>query len=195
MDQSNTSSVLQQWDGQPVHQAMRSILDRTLPPSHTLVFDHEGRVEGGEVQLLLGQAESHSLAIGDVVSVRKRLFSVLVEGLENMHRHAHDQDGNAAAALADDPEGYTIYMGNTVPVMLAAMMEHRIGLLNEMDDGSLKEHYLRLLSNEGRTERGGAGIGLFTMARKCSRPMRMHVMPLNEQLACMVLQIRVARRP
>jgi hypothetical protein len=177
----------------PVSCVMRSLIHRELGVRDDLVFDHEGRIGDEEVRSLLDLAERHSLGRCDPVMVRKRLFSVLVEGLENINRHAGEWKMNAGAILADRPHGYDIFLGNAMPLASCAMMRLRIEMLNEMEDAVLKEHYMMLLANEGRTEKGGAGIGLFTMARKCDRPMQVYATNLNENMACIVLGIRVAR--
>jgi hypothetical protein len=183
----------QEDDRPPVHRILRSIIADRLGNEGDRVFDHHGPIGEDQVRTLLDRAEKHSLDRADPVLVRKRLFSILVEGLENINRHAGRYRMQAGAVLADNSSGYDICLGNVVPVMSGAMMESRICMLNEMDAGVLKEQYLMLLGHEGRTGRGGAGIGLYTMARKCTRPMQVYMAPLTDRLACLVLRVRVAR--
>lgn len=159
-----------------------------------VVFEHHGPMDHSVVETLLAKAEEASIAARDAVALRKRLFNVLVEGLDNMRLHAgEDHRESAFAVLVDTPAGYRLLMGNALPVATAALLTHRVGILNEMDEADLREHYMRLLSNDSRTERGGAGLGLLTMARKSARPMVARTLPRDGGSAYFALELAVLR--
>lgn len=157
-----------------------------------MVFDHQGLVDHGVVHRLLALAEETSLEAGDPVAARKRLFNVLTEGLENIHHH-HLPDSAVAsfARMVRAPWGYRLVMGNVVPAATAALLSHRVDILNEMDDAELKSQYLKLLSMQERTEHGGAGLGLITMARKSDGPIRTHCRDLGDGTVCFALELTV----
>ncbi|MDQ3101734.1 MAG: SiaB family protein kinase [Bacteroidota bacterium] len=165
-----------------------------LPEGDGTVLNHVGPVGAETVQVLLDQAERFSEWKEDPIVLRKRLFNVLVEGLENIHRHS-DGSNNATAGvlLKATPEGYTMILGNGMPVTIGTMLAHRIDVLNEMDDHDLKEHYLKLLAHDGRTERGGAGLGLMTMARKSSRPMKFRSTVVDAHTIYGILELRITK--
>lgn len=161
---------------------------------HNVVFVHHGPMDPATLHILLTRAEEASLAAGDGVGLRKRLFNVLVEGLENMQRHTMDPHlDSGIAVLVDRGDGYRLLLGNALPVASAALLVHRVGVLNEMEEVDLKEYFLKLLANDGRTDRGGAGLGLITMARKSAKPMLVHSVPKDEHTAYFALEIAVLR--
>ena len=163
-------------------------------PSCQVVFAHYGTITPGVLEGLLAKAESASLEVGDGVALRKRLFNVLVEGLENMHRHIDaDLADSCCAFLVDKGDGYRLFLGNALPVAAAALLVHRVSVLNEMDEVDLKEHFLKLLANDGRTDRGGAGLGLITMARKSAKPMLVRSIRRDANTAYMALELAVLR--
>ncbi len=160
-----------------------------------VVFKHYGTIGNDHMQQLLDLAEKRSQEAGDPVALRKRLFNVLVEGLENINRHAGAQFiGTAGFVLLDGAEGYTAIWGNGMSMMLATMMEQRLEVLNEMDNAALKEYYLKLLANDGRTENGGAGLGLMTIARKSARPMQFRILGVDDHTVYGVFQVHVPRQ-
>lgn len=173
----------------------RPALDHLLSGTgHRTVFAHTGPVDHTVVEGLLASAEAASLAAGDAVTVRKRLFNVLVEGLENVHHHAGDDHRSSAfAVLVDAGDGYRLVMGNSMPVAMAALLTHRVEVLNSMDEADLKQHFMLMLGNDSRTERGGAGLGLLTMARKCHRPIIVRTFPLDQHSAYLVMEVAVLR--
>lgn len=161
---------------------------------HVVVFEHHGSMDPTTLHILLTKAEEASLAAGDGVGLRKRLFNVLVEGLENMQRHTMDPHRESGiAVLVDRGDGYRLLLGNALPVASAALLVHRVGVLNEMEEVDMKEYFLKLLANDGRTDRGGAGLGLITMARKSAKPMLVHSVPKDEHTAYFALEIAVLR--
>ncbi|MFZ1688335.1 MAG: DUF6272 family protein [Flavobacteriales bacterium] len=145
---------------------------RCAQDGRTIVFAHQGELTQDGLAELVAIAEHYSLVQCDDVSTRKRLVGVLVEGLENAHRHVTAAFRQSIfAVLTCNNERYMVAVGNAMPIVTAALLSHRVSILNEMDDVDVKEHYLKLLSNTGRTKSGGAGLGLLTMARKSRRPV------------------------
>jgi hypothetical protein len=117
---------------------------------------------------------------------------VLVEGLENVHHHALSVDGRAAFAILMRSEaGYRFAFGNGTHMVTALKLAQRVEVLNEMDEVDLKEHYLKLLALDARSEHGGAGLGLLTLARRAARPIRTRVIPVGADLAFFGLELEV----
>ena len=171
-------------------QARETLLGRVV--SDASVFLHLGAVDPSIVQRLLSKAEEHSIMSGDPVMLRKRLFSVMVEGLENIQRHASGElNSSAAVLLRPIANGYSIHFGNGMPSIVAAILDQRLALFNQMSDEDLKEHYLKLLESNGRTERGGAGLGLISMARKTTRPMLFESISVSESSVYGMFQVNV----
>ncbi len=137
-----------------------------------VVFEHSGAVHTDLITNMLELVEAHSHAYGDPVMLRKRLIHVLVEAVDNMHRHALGILANASfALLVRNREGYRFTTGNAVPFATAMLLSRRVEILNAMGAEDLKEHYMKLLANESRSSNGGAGLGLLTLARKSMRPI------------------------
>lgn len=68
--------------------------------SASVVFEHRGAMDHARMERLLEMAEAHSVEAKVGVAARKRLFNVLVEGLENIRTHApEDLRGTAFAQL------------------------------------------------------------------------------------------------
>ncbi|MBK8341158.1 MAG: hypothetical protein IPK99_14705 [Flavobacteriales bacterium] len=158
----------------------------------TLLWEHAGSFRRADLDLALHRVENFSVDRSDATAVRKRLISVLVEGMENILVHVGEgQAALCAVMVLRTSSDYRLVFINPVPLATAALLQHRIDFLNEMDEVGLKEHYLKLLANRERTERGGAGLGLLTMARRSQRPMRVSCKPLSETEALFALELAV----
>ena len=98
-----------------------------------MVFEYAGPVDRNKLDELVEIAEARSLAVRDGVSIRKRLFNVLVEGLENIHRHTPIEFADSGFALLERRDGhYRVVIGNTLPAASAALLSHRVEVLNDM---------------------------------------------------------------
>ncbi|MBK6627683.1 MAG: hypothetical protein IPJ87_10145 [Flavobacteriales bacterium] len=159
-----------------------------------VLWEHSGILTRVDLESALARVEAGSLSVSDPVAVRKRLVSVLVEGVENILHHAGQaQAAEGSVLVGRTEEAYRIVLVNRVELATAALLQHRIEMLNAMDEVALKEHYLMLLANESRTAKGGAGLGLLTMARRSRRPMRVHVSANGGGYAVFCLELAVAR--
>lgn len=170
-----------------------SELARRSAGAGSVVFAHTGPLEREEMERLVTLSETHSLVSSVGVSTRKRLVNLLVEGLENIRHHTPgDLAATAFALLVFESGAYRLVFGNAAPQVTVTSLSHRIGILNEMDEADLREYHLKLLANEGRTERGGAGLGLLTMARKSSGPIVTHAFPRDGETAFLALELVLA---
>ncbi len=172
---------------------LETVRSRVLAePLGEVVFAHAGTLSHEDVAALLAVAEGYAQAREDGVALRKRLISVLVEGLENVHHHALEVADHAAfAILLRSAEGYRFAFGNGVHLAVAMQLEQRLLMLGEMDEVGLKEQYLKLLANDARSSHGGAGLGLLTLARRCGRPIVPRITPVGDDMAFFSLELRV----
>ncbi len=161
-----------------------------------VIFEHAGAMEHADVERLLSVAEAWSLAKEDPKLLRKRLVNVLMEALENLSRHVdHECQQTVLARLIRTSDSYRLVIANAVPLASAAVLMSRVEILGKMSPEELKEHNMILLQSEGRTTKGGAGLGLVTMARKCNGRIAAYSSPIDERSALFQLDLAVALDP
>jgi hypothetical protein len=173
----------------------KAVLDSVLNGNRQgLVFQFAGPITHPDVESMVRRAEEFSIGANDGVVVRKRLLNVLVEALENVRLHVEaDLASTAFALLLSDAECYRLVVGNAVPSATAELLLNRVEVINGMTEADMKEHYLKLLSSDGRTQRGGAGLGLITLARKGARPINALSHPRDGATRFLILDVRVLR--
>lgn len=162
-------------------------------PCAVVVIEHSGVVTGENLTSMVAKAEQHSLVMDDPTSIRKRMMQVLVEAVDNLNRHGLGLLGEATfALLVRDRLGYCLTTGNAVPHALAMVLSKRVEILNMMAQEDLKEHYLKLLSVPGRSANGGAGLGLFTLARKGRLPIMASFDSVGPFTSYFTLEVRIS---
>ncbi|HEY0977751.1 MAG TPA: DUF6272 family protein [Flavobacteriales bacterium] len=178
--------------GHPHLQEARSRLHSC--PAAEVVFEHIGDVDHDTVARMVAAAEASDQVAFDGVMVRKRLVNIAMEALENIHHYAMMEHRHYSyALLVRDSRGYAMAFGNAVEAVTGALLINRLGIINQMDPEDLKEHYQKLLNNEGRSSQGGAGLGLLTIARRCAGPLLGRTVPIAPGAALFTLELRLDR--
>ncbi|MBP8824800.1 MAG: hypothetical protein KBH07_14250 [Flavobacteriales bacterium] len=161
-------------------------------PATVLVLEHSGVVTGADVPVMVAKAEDHSRHMADPIPVRKRMMQVLVEAVDNLNRHGLGLLADATfALLVQDRHGYRLATGNAVPWATAMVLSKRVEILNMMAQEDLKEQYLKLLTFSGHSANGGAGLGLFTLARKGKLPLVASFDPVGPFTSYFTLEMRI----
>jgi len=171
------------------HDGLVNNENRKILVSHNGTFSQDlvGSLSNGVEELLVSK--------GDKRIVIKRMFSILLEGLQNIRLHGrHDEKGEQLAFLiiAADDNSYKIYMANIVENTEVGKIESYLDELNDYDDAVLKEKYLSVLSNEFMSAKGGAGLGLITTRMK-SGPLGSRFAELNNEQTLFVLEVTLER--
>lgn len=171
------------------HDALVNEENRKIIVSHNGTFSHElvGSLSNGVEELLISK--------GDKRVVIKRMFSLLLEGLQNIRLHGkHDANGQQLAYLiiAENKASYKILMANMIDNEEESKIESYLKELNELNDDVLKEKYLAVLSNEFMSTKGGVGLGLITTRMK-SGPLAFRFEDLEDGHSLFELEVTLPR--
>jgi len=137
--------------------------------SRKILVSHNGTFSQDLVGSLSNGVEELLISKGDKRVVVKRMFSILLEGLQNIRLHGKiDDTGKQLAFLviAADDDSYKVLMANMVEDVEIGKIETYLDQLNSYEEDVLKEKYLDVLSNEFMSAKGGAGLGLITTRMK-----------------------------
>ena len=162
----------------------------------TIVVSHFGEFSQELVNTLSNTVEEFMFGIGDKKGTIKRVFSILVEGLQNIRLHGERDDNNNQASffiIAQDEDFYRISCGNLILNDNVAMVREKIESINAFSDGELKEHYMEVLTNGIISNKGGAGLGFITMAMKSKNKLDFLLEPVNDDFSCFSLTAKIAR--
>lgn len=171
------------------HDALVNEENRKILVSHNGTFSQDlvGSLSNGVEELLVSK--------GDKRVVIKRMFSILLEGLQNIRLHGKFDSNNEQLAfliIGAAEESYKILMANMIEKKEAKKIESYLNELNGYSDEVLKEKYLSVLSNEFISSKGGAGLGLITTRMK-SGPLAFDFKDLDEAHTLFILEVTLPR--
>ncbi len=98
-------------------------------------------------------------------SLRKAGF-LIAECFQNIVRHNEEGSKDSYFHIKNNDGLFSIVSGNTVNNQIIPSLKGQLEQLNKLTSQELKEEYRRVLSEEGFSEKGGAGLGFIEMARR-----------------------------
>lgn len=129
--------------------------------------------------------------------IRKKVFHVMIECLQNITKHSDDFDekekqiGNGLFVVGQNKDSFYVVTGNLIGNEKMKVLEDRINLLNNADKAKLKELFLKQMMDGVLTEKGGAGLGLIDIARKSGRKLFYHFVPYDNHRHFFLLVVTI----
>ncbi|MFD1550862.1 hypothetical protein DNU06_05330 [Putridiphycobacter roseus] len=161
-----------------------------------ITVSHFGEFSQDLVNSLTISIENAMYDSGDKKGVVKRMFSVLIEGLQNIRIHGErDEYGTQVSFLVihQNTDAYKICFGNLVKKEKIKKIEEILSFLNSEDQVVVKQRYMEVLSLGEISSKGGAGLGFITMALKTKQPISYHALPVSDELACLSIELSLPR--
>lgn len=146
-------------------------LHRTMM-SQKLILVYQGDFTQETTKSILAMAERNLDSSGEESSIKRKVFNVMVESLQNIVKHSDEMvDGEtrshaAIFLIGREANRYTIMSGNPVRKSNVQALKESLDKINNLDKEGLKELYKEIIKNTTISEKGGAGLGFVDMARK-----------------------------
>lgn len=165
-----------------------------------LTLQYSGRATTMQIDTLLDLLEKMLIHEGIATSLRRRIYSIAMEALQNLSVHVPDQFLEAAPDVNINPgfirflfEGedgqYRIETCNYVLKANLDTIIEKIEKINGLNEQEQKEYYNYLIKNLPFSEKGGAGLGLLDIARKSKQPLQYAVSGTNGHYALFTLSV------
>ena len=161
-----------------------------------VIVSHFGEFSQDLVNSLSTSIEDMMIESGDKKGTVKRMFSILVEGLQNIRIHGgRDKDGNQISFLIimQTEDQYKVTLANLVISEKSDTIVRRIEELNQLELPAIKELYMEVLSNGIMSNKGGAGLGFITMSLKSKNKLIYNAQEVSDQLNFLSLEITIDR--
>ena len=135
----------------------------------------KGNISGELISNVLEVVEARLDEFKESSKIRKKVYNVLVESLQNLYHHIetlpeemHEEYeakfGILVVSRIDDK--YRISTGNFISHDKVEVLKTKIDKVNSMGKEELKDMYKFILNHQRLSEKGGGGLGLVDIARK-----------------------------
>jgi hypothetical protein len=133
----------------------------------------------------------------DVVSgMRKRVFSILVETLDNVSkyspgREAEEEFGMPIAMVGLEGKSYMLTTGNLILNTQVPHLKEMLDEINSCDREALRELFMKTLSFQTAESDSTGNMGLIDMARKSGNKLAYEFERINDLYSYYMLRVRV----
>jgi hypothetical protein len=134
--------------------------------------------------------------------IKKKVYNVLVECLQNLYHHMDDlppdEESSKLARSAIFMIGktageYSIITGNYIRTQQVDKLKTKLDKINAMSKEELKEFYKEILNNEEFSLKGGGGLGMIDIARKSGQKLNYTFLPVDNNYSFFSLNIKIAQ--
>jgi len=165
-----------------------------------IMLSFKGEVTSDLLTSILQIMESKMETLEEPPKIKKKVYNILVECLQNLYHHLDDDDfktkinEKSALFMIRKEEGeYSIMTGNFITNENVELMEGRLDTINEMDKDELKVYYKEVLNNGEMSAKGGGGLGMIDIARKSGKKLEYNFAPIDDTYSFFSLNIKVAQ--
>ncbi|MCF6185844.1 MAG: DUF1987 domain-containing protein, partial [Bacteroidales bacterium] len=129
--------------------------------------------------------------------IRKRVFFIIVEGLQNVTRHQSSAESDELAGYPGlfvvqyKPDGYYITTGNLIKSTHEENITALINKINNLNKEELKKYSLEKLGEGEFSEKGGAGLGLIEIARKSGNKLVYEFDKINDDYSFFYMHSKI----
>jgi hypothetical protein len=140
-----------------------------------VILYYKGNIDSDVINHVLDTVEDKMVKVNEQSKLRKKVYNVLVESLQNLYHHVdkvpddyEDQTSERYGVLVVKKvdSGYKIITGNFVRAENIEKLEERIKRINRSSHEEIKELYKFILNHQKISQKGGGGLGLVDIARK-----------------------------
>jgi hypothetical protein len=169
--------------------------------SNDIMLSFKGDVTSDMLTSMLQIMETKLDNLGEENKVKRKVYNVLVECLQNLYHHRDEmkrtgfkEESAAIFMIGRNESCYNIVTGNYISSDRVSALKSRIDQVNVLDKDGLKLLYKEVLNNEERSDKGGGGLGIIDIARKSRQKLVYDFMDVDDQYSFFSLYIKIPQK-
>lgn len=165
------------------------------------ILYYKGNIDSDLINRVLDAIEEKLIKGNEHSKLRKKVYNVLVESLQNLYHHVEnvpedfeDQSSEKYGILAINKvdKGYKIITGNFIRTDNVGKLEEKIKRINRSSHEEITELYKFILNHQRISSKGGGGLGLVDIVRKTGNKLEYSFKEYNENSSFFYLNILVS---
>jgi hypothetical protein len=166
-----------------------------------LIIVYQGEFTQETTKSILAMAERNLDSSGEESGIKRKVFNVMVEALQNIVKHSSEANASAGTLVSQSAifmigkqsDRYSIMTGNPIKKSVTEDLKRKLDELNQKDKEGLKEMYKEIIKNTQISEKGGAGLGFVDMARKSGEKLEFDFPEMDAEYSFFCLKVNVPR--
>lgn len=166
-----------------------------------ILLSFKGEVTSDLLTSILQIMESKMETLAEPPIIKKKVYNILVECLQNLYHHLENDDlatpmneKSALFMIKKQDDEYSIMTGNYIVNENVPPMKNRLDTINSMDTLQLKTYYKEVLNNGEMSTKGGGGLGMIDIARKSGKKLEYRFDKVDNKFSFFSLNVKVAQK-
>jgi hypothetical protein len=178
---------------------MKYIYDiQQLMSNKNLMLVYEGEFTQEITKSVLSMTERNLESVGEENNIKRKVFNVMVECLQNICKHADSnenitEDKGAVFMIGREDGNYVITSGNFIGNDHVPKLKEKLTHINSLDKEGLKSYYKELIKNSELSDKGGAGLGFVDIARKSGSKLEFDFERINDQYSFFSFKTKISK--
>jgi len=169
--------------------------------SGDVLLAYKGSITSDLINNVLDAVESKLHEFNEHSKVRKKVYNVLVESLQNLYHHIDDLPQKYSdqfdtrfgiLVVSKETEYYKISTGNFIRSEKTGDLREKIDKINTLSNSELKDMYKFILNHQKLSDKGGGGLGLVDIARKTGNKLNYNFENFNNDFQFFVLEVIIS---
>ena len=168
----------------PIHQLFGRLKEDDL----TLLYS--GAFSDNVTERIIDLSGTHFENNPELIKLHRKSGFLIAECFQNIVRHNESDIQNGFFVSRNAHGNQFIASGNVIRSEMISDLSEKLDHLNQLSKEELKEIYLKTLSNDQISEKGGAGLGLIEMARKTGNKLDYYFESIDDELSYFYFQLK-----
>ncbi len=167
-------------------------------PENELILLYEGEINHHIILAFIKILESKLLLKEEKNYIRKKVFNILIESLQNIYNHGNYKQvgekfkpGKGVFMINDNKKYYKIISGNIIKNENIKRIKPVLIKINSCDEEGLRALYKKQLEEGRFSKKGGAGLGFIDMARKSGQKLDFEFIKINSKLSFFIISFQI----
>ena len=140
-----------------------------------VILSYKGSITTDLINNVLDTVETKLQDADEEAKIRKKIYNVLVESLQNLYHHIDELPDKyknefnskfGILVVSKEDSSYKISVGNFIKSDKIKYLKDKIDKINSLSKEELKDMYKFILNHQKLSAKGGGGLGLVDIARK-----------------------------
>jgi len=167
----------------------------------TVLVKFNGYVKYNTIEHLLKQAETAMDNLEIESRLKKKVYKIMVECLENVYKHAENIDVHKGETeylsefrFESSSDYFELTTINPISNQNMQIVKDRIEYINHLDAEGLKQMYKDVINSGSISSKGGAGLGLIDIAIKSQSKIRFAFKPARGNVSLFMLNVLISKQ-
>ncbi len=160
------------------------------------ILAHFGPLSYEEIGFLLNRMTAYVDKQGMTITIKKKVYSAMVESLENIYKHqdiiSSSNEYQPKFSLLLNEKEFSLFISNSLLNTKVEPLKEKLDRVNSLNKEGLKELYKLTILSGDVSPKGGAGLGIINIAKVSENKINYKFETINNQYSYFTINVIIS---